>query len=85
MGLPQPPSETHQTRRTPSLCFQHVPFVSVNVLSLKTGSLTRATSSGCTTGPLLFRSKLENASIEFVSRPETKTAFSMRVAYLFAL
>lgn len=69
----------------PSLCRQHLPSVSDSILSLKTGSLTSTTSSGCTTGLGRCRSKAENALVEVLSRPDTKTAFFTKMAFLFTI
>lgn len=79
-----PQIATHR-RPSPSLCFQHLPSTSENILLLKTGSRTRATPSGCVTGSLLSRRTLESASIEGASLPDTNEAFSRSVAYLFDL
>ena len=73
------------TRAAPWLCLQQAPVVSVRVLSLRTGSLTRRTSSDLDAGegaPLL--SMPANLSTEGVSRADTKAAFCRSVPYCLA-
>lgn len=63
----------------PSLCFQHVPTVSVNVSSLRTGSLSEAISPGFTSA-CPRRSMLDRTRLETASFPGSNTALWRRTS-----